>query len=216
MKKIISLALVFLSFQSLAEVCSVQLADRFGNVAQVFTESGYTRFAACDEANYQCNRALSDGRVNGRYYDHFCQEIAGTNYPPIPTPPTPPRMETCTTDLLDQFGRIVRTFTGNGRSQYDACMESDRFCYDQLNRRTSMGVQCVRRNGYPTPVPPPNRNRTETCQFNRYDPAGFLIQTYVRHATGPIHIDVKGEACRHAQYDCQRDLKGRQYCNFLN
>lgn len=63
---------------------------------------------------------------------------------------------------------------------------------------------------FPQPVPP--RVVTESCSVTRYDPAGFVVQTHNATATGPVHTDVRGQACDRAMMDCRRNLKGRQSC----
>ena len=218
-----SLFLIFtfsiISLATNAEECSAIIKDRFGSTLERFTEFSYSREAACSEAMYQCNRSLSDARSNGRYYDANC-EVDGYNPNPYPYPgpgPVPtPTNTMCTTDLVDQFNRIVRSFAGYGRDMWQACNEADRFCREELYRTNIYGARCVTRNGgnYPNPPMPP-RMKTESCEVHRFDPAGFFIESYFNSATGPFNTDVKRMACDQSMNQCQRELKGRQYCNVV-
>jgi hypothetical protein len=216
MKLFILIFLVALSSASYAETCTANLKDRYGITIQSFFESSYSRESACSEAMYQCNRLLSDANSSGRYYDHRC-ELEST-YDPNPYPnPWPTENFICQTDLIDQYNRILRSFTGRGRTEWDACGQSDSFCRDELYRNTSWGLRCVTRrnpNPNPGPNPRPPRTKTEQCEARRFDPAGMFIQSYLAWATGPIHTDVRREACERAMSECHRDLKGRQFCNF--
>ena len=39
--------------------------------------------------------------------------------------PYPPTQSVCTTNLLDQYDRVVRSFTAQGRNEFEACGLSD-------------------------------------------------------------------------------------------
>lgn len=213
-KFLLGLFFIFASVAAQAESCDAIIRDRSGYELERYSATSYSRDAACSEAMYQCNRSLSDARSNGRYYDANC-EVAPIFYPnPNPYPNPYPSQHICQTDLVDQYGRIVRSFSGYGRTDYEACNESERFCKEELYRGNGYGMRCVTRDGRnPNPGPIPPRNRTESCSAVRLDPAGMFIQSYYGTASGPYNTDVKGEACRQALWSCQRDLKGRQTCN---
>jgi hypothetical protein len=131
------------------------------------------------------------------------------NVPPIP--PTAVRTM-CITDLVDSYGSIVRSFSGNGYDMNEACRQSDQFCRYELQRHDTYGYRCLTRNGgYPQPPRPPQQT-TEQCQVSRLDPAGFFIQSYYGTATGPWGSNVKDQACRNAYQACSYDLRGRQTC----
>jgi hypothetical protein len=214
------ITLSFVAFGAKAETCNAVIKDRFGSVLERFTESSYSRDAACGEAMFQCNRSLSDARSSGRYYDANCEVEAIYNpYPgPIPTPGPGPGRAYCSTDLVDQWNRTIRSFSGTGYDMREACAQSEAFCRDELYRSNSYGARCVTNNGGNgggNPIPNPPRNRTESCEVHRFDPAGFFIQSYFNTANGPFNTDVKRMACDMSLSQCQRDLKGRQYCNVV-
>lgn len=212
MKIIFALFLLTLSTIVGAEVCTSVIKDqRTGYEYEEFTRSSYSRQAACDQAIYDCRGALAYAQSYGRYYDAICE----IKFSRVPTPSPIPRNYICQTDLVDNWGQIVRTFTAPGPSEWEACNTSDNFCKADLARRDSFGVRCVNRGliDNRNDPRPPSRTKTEQCTVRRLDPAGMFIQNYIATATGPIHSDVKGEACRIAINDCSRDLRGRQTCN---
>lgn len=221
MKTILALFLLTISSLASAEVCTSVIRDqRNGYEYETFTRSSYSQQAACDQALFDCRDTLSYANSQGRYYGAQCElkYIPAPNPNPYPNPnPNPypqPRTFVCQTDMVDNWGSTVRSFTAPGASEWDACSTSDNFCKSELARRDSYGVRCVNRgliNGRPDPRPP--RTRTEQCTANRLDPAGMFIQRYTSTATGPMNMDVKAEACRAAVNDCSRDLRGRQTCN---
>lgn len=220
MKTILALFLLTLSAFASAEVCTSIIRDqRNGYEYESFTRSSYSQQAACDQALYDCRYALSYAQSTGRYYDAQCElKYIPAPYPnPNPNPyPNPyPRNFVCQTDMVDNWGRTVRSFSAPGASERDACATSDNFCKAELVRRDSYGVRCVNRGliDNRNDPRPPTRTRTEQCTVNRLDPAGMFVQRYFGTATGPINSDVKGEACRFALSDCSRDLRGRQTCN---
>ncbi|MBC7714258.1 MAG: hypothetical protein H7177_13020 [Rhizobacter sp.] len=130
------------------------------------------------------------------------------NVPPIPPTST---QAMCTTDLIDLYGNVVRSFSGNGYDQYEACRQSEQFCDYELQRYEN-GFRCeTRGGGYPRPPRPPQQT-TEQCRASRFDPAGFFIQSYYGQATGPWGSNVKDQACRQALQQCSYDLRGRQTC----
>ena len=132
----------------------------------------------------------------------------------INVPPIPPTIfhTMCTTDLVDSYGSIVRSFSGTGYDMYEACRQSDEFCRYELQRHDSYGYQCVTRNGnYPQPPRPPQQT-TEQCRASRFDPAGYYIESYFATVTGPWNTNVKEEACREAYEQCTYDIRGRQTC----
>ena len=225
MKTLLALLLLGISSLASAEVCTSVIQDRFGYEYENFTRSSYSQQAACDQAVYDCRRALSDAQASGRYYDATC-EIKYNNptpppypnpYPPYPGPnpnPGPGPSILCQTDLVNYYGQVVRSFTAPGSSAYDACNASDNFCRTELSRNSSGAYTCVNRGVTNGRDPyPPSRNRTEQCTANRLDPAGMFVQSYTATSTGPINSDVKGDACRRAVSDCSRDLRGRQTCS---
>lgn len=198
--KTLLITFIFLGISGLAsaETCTALIKDRQGQVWEAFTRSSYSRQAACDVAKYDCNGALAYGQSVGRYYGAFCE---------IQSPR--PTQFICQTDLVDYYGRILRSFTAPGSSVWDACRTSDNICEAQRARSNgSEGTRCVNRGTNPRPP-----IKTEQCSVNRFDPAGMFIQRYIGRATGPINSDVLGEACRQAISLCSRDLKGRQTCN---
>lgn len=219
MKTLFALALFAMAAMAQAEVCTSVIKDSRGYDWETFTRSSYSTQAACDQAMYDCNSALSWARSQGRYYDAQCM-IQWQNPNPYPNPypdPGPGRRDVmCQTDLLDYYGRLVRSFTGTGPNEPSACAQSDNFCKYELARNDSYGARCVTRGIVhrpgPGPGPIPPRTKTESCTANRYDPAGMFIQSYMASATGPWDSDVRGAACRQAYNDCSRDLRGRQSC----
>jgi len=229
MKSLMALALFAFAAFAQAEVCTSVIRDSRGYEWETFTRSSYSTQAACDQAQYDCNSALSYARSQGRYYDAQCvlqypndpyPNPYPNPYPPYPNPypdPGPGRRDVmCQTDLVDYYGRIVRSFTGTGPNEPSACAHSDNFCKSELARHDSYGSRCVTRGVVnrpgPGPGPIPPRMKTESCTANRYDPAGMFIQSYLASATGPWDSDVRGVACRQAYNDCSRDLRGRQSC----
>lgn len=219
MKTLFALALFAMAAMAQAEVCTSVIKDSRGYDWETFTRSSYSTQAACDQAMYDCNSALSWARSQGRYYDAQCM-IQWQNPNPYPNPypdPGPGRRDVmCQTDLVDYYGRVVRSFTGSGPNESSACAHSDNFCKYELARNDSYGARCITRGIVhrpgPGPGPIPPRTKTESCTANRYDPAGMFIQSYMASATGPWDSDVRGAACRQAYNDCSRDLRGRQSC----
>jgi len=209
--KIFSLIFLTLFFSNnvFAESCSAVIKDRWNNILERYVSNDYSRDRACSEAMMNCQRSLSDARSNGRYYDADCSfENVYDPYPPNQT--------VCTTNLLDQYDRVVRSFTAQGRNEYEACGMSDQMCSNELYRSPQWGMKCIRQrnpNPNPNPNPYPPRQKTETCTANRFDPAGMFIQSYYATETGPFNTDVLRRACEKAIAYCQRDLKGRQFCN---
>ncbi|MDD4974017.1 MAG: hypothetical protein PHY93_06680 [Bacteriovorax sp.] len=214
MKKLLALFLLGFSVGSMAEVCTSVIKDRSGYEWETFTRSSYSQQAACDQATYDCRGALSYGQSIGRYYDAAC-EIKFDRPNPYPNPTPYPTPLICQTDLVDYYGRTVRSFTAPGSSEWDACNTSDNFCKSELARNDSYGYRCVNRGliGNRNDPRRPERTRTEQCSANRLDPAGMFIQSYFATATGPINSDVLGDACRRAISDCSREIRGRQTCN---
>ena len=210
MKTLIALALLaFASVSMASESCTYAIKDRWGTEFETLTRYSYTRSAACADASYACSDALALGQRYGRYYDAFCEEKWEPSYPN-------PRLEICTTDLVDYYGSTVRSFRGEGRTSYEACAQSDEFCRYELNRHDTRGWRCVTRGNRPGPGPGPGpippRQKTESCTATRFDPQGINIENYYATWTGPVHSDVRGEACRQALNQCSRDLRGRQFC----
>lgn len=214
MKKLLALLLLTLASVSMAdESCTYAIKDNYGYEYESVTRYGYSAQSACSDAAYECSRVLSNAQSSGRYYDARCELKYG---PVTPSrPPLPPTaMVSCRTDLVDYYNQIVRSFSGSGRSEYEACGQSNEFCQYELSRGNTAGVRCLTRGngggGYPQPRPP--RDTTESCSARRFDPSGLFIQSYIASATGPIGSDVKGEACRRALNTCSYDIKGRQTC----
>lgn len=214
MKALLGLFLLSLASLSFAgETCTFVIRDRYGYEFETHTRySSYSKDAACSDANWACSNALSNGRAQGRYYDANCEmKYDGPVNPRPPFPPTAVIM--CTTDLVDWYGNTVRSFSGSGNSEWEACRQSEQFCQYELQRGDANGRRCVTRGvGGGNPYPRPPRETTESCSAHRYDPAGFFIQSYNASHTGPIGSDVRGEACRKALNYCSRDIKGRQTC----
>ena len=208
MKKIIIFVLLVISSLASAEVCTSVIKDREGSEWETFTSSSYSQQAACDQASYNCNNALTYGQSIGRYHNAYCELKFDR---PIPSPG--PLI--CQTDLVDYYGRTVRSFTAPGSSEWDACNTSDNFCKSELARNDSYGYRCVNRCliGNRNDPRPPQRTKTEQCTANRLDPAGMFIQSYFATATGPVNSDVLGDACRLAMNNCSREIRGRQTCN---
>lgn len=210
------LALLVLCFSTVtmaSESCTFVIKDNYGYEYEQITRLGYSGSDACSNASYDCSVELSRAQQSGRYYDAFCAQKYGPTTPS--RPPLPPTaVATCTTDLVDYYGYNVRSFTGSGRTQYEACAQSNEFCQYELRRGNSNGYRCVTRNngggGYPSPRPP--RETTESCSARRFDPSGIFIQSYFASYTGPIGSDVKGEACRRALNSCSYEIRGRQTC----
>jgi hypothetical protein len=200
------LAFFLLSISGLAfasESCTYLIKNNRGMEVQSITRSSYSKEAACGQANYDCSSKISEINSQGRSRDLICVLDSEINVPPIP----PSSMVMCSTDLLDFFGQAIRTFSASGWTMYEACRQSEEFCRYELSRGNSNGYRCVTRgNGNPP------REKTESCQVSRFDPAGFFIQSYFATATGPVHSDVKGEACQRAYQSCSFELRGRQTC----
>jgi hypothetical protein len=218
MKLFLSVLFIFLSHSLFAdEACSVAIKDRFGVEYEVLTRTSYSRDAACNEAIFACQDAIRYGQTYGRYYDAFCEIKMSSPVPPHPPrPPFPPTGNAmCTTDLMDSYGSVLRSFTGNGRNEREACAQSEEFCRYELSRHDSYGRYCLTRGGHNPPTRPPSRpprQTTEQCLANRHDPAGYFIESYSATFTGPVGTDVKGEACRRAYSICSSELRGRQTC----
>lgn len=206
MKTLLALALMMIAnFAFAADTCTFAIKDPYGFEYETITRTSYSRPAACADAEFACREAIAYGQRYGRYYDAHCEEKWEPTYPPT-------RDVMCTTDLVDYYGSIVRSFTGTGRSEWEACAQSDEFCRYELSRGDSRGRRCVTRGrGNPGPLPP--RTKTESCTATRFDPQGIAIENYHASHTGPIHSDVRGEACRIALNYCSRELRGRQFCN---
>lgn len=210
------LALILLSVASVsfaADQCTFSIKDRYGYEFEQHTRISYSQSAACSDAEYACRVALSDGQRRGQYMDASCVQSGGA-LPPSRPPFPPTAMVMCTTDMVDYYGRIVRSFSGNGATQWEACNQSDQFCNYELSRDTSRGYRCETRNGngggnFPQPPRPP-RETTESCRASRFDPSGYYIESYIQTYTGTY--DVKGEACRRAYNQCTFDIRGRQTC----
>jgi hypothetical protein len=201
------LSLASISFS--AESCSFAVKDRYGYEYETVTRASYSAQGACSDAEYACRELISDAQARGRYLDANCAQKSG---PVISRPPEPPSaMGRCTTDLVNYYNTVVRSFTASGRTQMEACNESARQCKIELSRQENYGSRCVPRTGGQTPPRPP-RQTTESCTARRYDPAGYFIQSYLATYTGPTGSDVKGEACRRAFDTCSYDIKGRQTC----
>lgn len=213
MKVLLGLFLLMMTSLSFAgETCTYVIKDRYGYEFENHTRySSYSRDAACSDASWACNTALSNARAQGRYYDANC-EMKYESGPVNPRPPFPPTSVSCTTDLVDYYGSTIRSYSASGRTEYEACRQSDEFCSYELNRGDSRGRRCVRRTGGGYPYPQPPRQTTESCTANRYDPAGFFIESYYASHTGPVGSDVRGEACRKALNSCSYEIRGRQTC----
>lgn len=211
MKKLIALSLLLLSTLAWSsESCTFAIKDNYGREYETLTRYSYSRQAACADADFACRQTIAEGQRYGRYYDAHCEEKYDTPTRP-PYPPTRDLM--CITDLVDYYGTIVRSFSGMGRTEFDACEQSDNFCKYELARGDSFGYRCVTRgiNGGPGPRPP--RMVTESCTATRFDPQGIRIENYFASHTGPYNTDVRGEACRMAMNYCYQEIRGRQYCN---
>lgn len=210
------LTLIFLGISGLvsAEICTTVIKDNSGYEWETFTRSSYSRQAACDQAIYDCNGALSYGQSIGRYYDAYC-EIKYDRPNPYPNPN--PSQLVCQTDLVNYYGGTVKSFTALGSSVWTACSSSDSYCNAELSRSSSYGYRCVNRglirNGDGNDPWPTPRTKTEQCTANRLDPAGMYIQSYYASASGPINSDVLADACRRAMNNCSREIRGRQTCN---
>lgn len=233
MKKILLGIISLCSFSVLADYsCTATIKDN-GMSRETFTRYSYTQSAACDTARFDCNNFLSDMQSRGYYRNAYCladrndypdyPDYPNPDYPnpypfPYPNDPRPPARVTCQTDLVDYWGQTIRTFSGNGRSEWEACEESDRFCREALNRGTSNGRNCVRRYGPnpgPGPRPPQDPWITAECRVQRLDPAGWLVQEYTASKSGPRSSNPRYEACREAERRCSYDLRGRQSCRTL-
>ena len=227
--------MVFASSAFAKDSCTYVMKDRHGNQIKTHTDRAHSRDSACSDANYACLRSLSDAQRNGNR-DFYCEEARdgitiggisiggsdgisiggisiggiGINRPPVP----PSYTILCSTDLLDYYNSVVRSFTGYGQNMRQACAQSEQMCDNALYSNNTRGVRCITRGsngngggGYPYP-----NEITETCRATRYDPYGFFIQSYNQWYTGPIYSDVKGEACRRAYNQCAYELIGRQTC----
>ena len=217
MKTLLALFLLTIASTTFAmDSCTYSVKDRYGYEYENHTRLAYDRYEACREADYACRVAVSEGQRNGRYMDAFCEEnniIINPNRPPLP----PTSTITCTTDIVDYYNVSIRSFTGYGQTQGQACAQSEEFCNYELSRNTNQGWRCLTRGtngggGNPYPQPRPPRYVTETCRASRFDPAGYFVQSYLQTHTGPEYTDVKGQACSKAYGQCQNDIRGRQVC----
>jgi hypothetical protein len=218
MKKLLALCLLFVSSVVLADYsCTATIKDGYSS-RETFTRFSYSESAACSNAQYDCERFLGDMRSRGVYQNAYCMldRNQGPDFPPAPYPDPsyPPRENSCQTDLVDYYGRIVRTFTGSGRDYWSACNEADRFCQEALYRGTTQGRSCVRAGSRPGPNPRPPQDPwiTETCRAQRLDPQGYLIQEYTATHSGPRSSNPRLRACQEAERSCSYDLRGRQTC----
>ena len=128
MKKLLALLLLTLSSLAMAnESCTYVIRDNYGYEYESITRYGYSTQSACSDAAYECSRTLSYAQSSGRYYDAQCALKYGPVNPS--RPPLPPTaMVSCRTDLVDYYNQIVRSFSGSGRSEYEACSQSNQFC----------------------------------------------------------------------------------------
>lgn len=116
--------------------------------------SYHSRFAACDDARWQCQNALVwQRRYNPQAY---CRQAFFT---PAPVPPR--REFRCSSDLRDRHGRFIRQFVGFGNNQGQACMNARRSCSQSFEYRRTPGAYCTSggftppRNPAPAPRPAP-------------------------------------------------------------
>lgn len=213
MKTLLALLVFSIASIASAESCSFAVKDRYGFEYETVSRIGYDVGSACSDAEYSCRVILNNAQARGKYLDANCAMVRGGGFPNRP-PDAPTAIARCTTDMVNYYNSVVRSFTANGRTQEDACMESARQCKIELVRQDNYGHRCVRRGaGGGGNIPPrPPRETTASCQARRFDPAGHFIESYVASARGPIGTNVKEQACRKAYNDCSYDLKGRQYC----
>ncbi len=220
MKSLFLTIVLFSSTWAMADYSCTSIIRDNGQDRESFTRYSYSEAAACDTANFDCNNFLSHKQSMGQYRFAYCVAIRTNNpdypYPdyPYPTDPIPSERQSCQTDLIDYWGQVIRSFTGNGRTLFEACDESDRFCQSALNRGTSNGRTCVRRNT-PNPRPPRDPWITAECKVQRLDPAGWLVQEYTSVKSGPRSQNPRMEACREAERACSYDLRGRQSCRII-
>ena len=212
MKTFLALIIFSIAGFASAENCSFAVKDRYGYEYETVSRIGYSSSSACSDAEYACKVILNNAQARGKYLDANCALVRSPGFPNRP-PDAPTAIARCTTDMVNYYNSVVRSFTANGRTQEDACMESARQCKIEMARQENYGHRCVRRGtGGGGNIPPRPRETTESCQARRFDPAGRFIEAYRASHTGPIGTNVKEQACRKAYNSCSYDLKGTQYC----
>lgn len=215
MKHLITILVFLFSLSAFAETCSYVLKDRWGQ-PQLEPFSAWARdyYAACTQAQNDCERALRDGQYNGRWFGGYCERDDFGRYP------NPPRYPVfaCESAVTDPYGRIIDVGYAEAYDQREACMNAEQQCKIILAQRDIRYARCG--DGYPvTPRrddrrPPPQRTVTLTCLSERLDPSGAFIESYQGSATGYEYQsrELKAQACDEAALMCQRELKGRQSC----
>lgn len=208
MKKILlamlALAATFTTSNAFAEYCTYELQDFRGSVLERVTESGYTRFNACQNAQRECERAQYLRTRRGQQSGHCVQ--AGR------IDPRPPRGRfTCTSDLHRGNGSIFRTFRAAGRNQGEACKDARRQCEFEAQRmRRGPGRDAV----YCTTNPGGGAGQivSKTCSTELVSPRFGLQQVFTGYASGRIESLVQREACDSAMSQCQMRRVRSQFC----
>jgi hypothetical protein len=213
MKSLLALVIFSIAGSVYAETCTFVLGNYRRDEIQRFTRYDYSRERACADASYDCQRELND-RISRRGDRGLeCRELFDGYPVPNPGPnPWPAPSSVCQTDLVDQWGRVMRSFSAEGRSESDACEQSDRSCKIELARSNIYGARCETRGSGGGRPNPPTRMKTETCNANRFDPAGMYIESYSATQTGSWDSDVRRMACDQALRICSSEIRGRQYC----
>lgn len=213
MKKLmmlVALGVAFASTSAMAEYCSYELQGQRGMVFDRFTEYGYDRYDACQNAQRECERAQYRRQRDGMR-PGMCVR-SGSN--PGPTPR--PGRFTCTAELHRGNGSILRTFVGRGMDRGQACKDARRDCELEASRirrgRYNQSVYCTTNpNGRPGPIPGPVMV-SRSCSVELVSPRFGLQQVFSGYATGRIGTGVQERACDNAMSQCQSRAVRRQYC----
>jgi hypothetical protein len=213
MKKLImmlALGMAFVSTAAMAEYCSYELQGPRGMIFDRFTEYGYDRFDACQNAQQECERAQYRRQRDG-LRPGICMR-SGSMPGPIPRP----GRFSCVSELHRGNGSILRTFVGRGMDMGQACKEARRDCEleaARARRGNRYGsLYCTTNpNGRPVPGPGPVVV-SRSCSVELVSPRFGLQQVFNGYATGAMGSGVQERACDNAMSQCQSRAVRRQYC----
>lgn len=129
--------------------------------------------------------------------------------------PSQPSQYSCTTDLIDGYSRIIRSYSEVGYTLGEACQRTEKICRVELQRGNTNARACVTRNSNTTPTRPvPPRQVSESCAVNRVDrfTGVYVSETYRATATAFDQRTAKEYACQEALRQCDREVKVHQMC----
>jgi hypothetical protein len=208
MKKLmflLALGLTLGPVSAMAEYCSYELQSNRGIVFDRFTEYGYDRFDACQNAQTECERTQYRRQRNGQQRGMCIR----TGRSPRPTPR--PGRFTCTAELHRGNGSTVRIFTGRGYDRGVACKDARRQCEFEASRMRNRG----RYNFYCTTNPngrPGGQIVSRSCSVELVSPRFGIQQVFNGYASGRLGTGVMRRACDNAMGQCQTRRVRNQYC----